>query len=149
MSSTVTLGAGGIFSVGGRPFFPIGARHLPLGATHRLLRRTGFNAVRWVAFAGGPGTLPAAPLPKDFGGLMFYPYVSDRADFSRQEARRRRELEALVRRVRGRNDLLCYEQRNEPAFTWRDAARPQSPAAGMIEGSAAIRRLDPRHPIRV
>jgi hypothetical protein len=80
---------------------------------------------------------------------MFYPYVSDRADFSRQAAKRRRELAALVRRVRGHDALLCYEQRNEPASKWRDMARPQSPPSGMIAGSDLIRRLDPHHPIRV
>jgi len=149
MSSTVTLGSGGVLSVGGRPFFPLGARHVPAGATPRLLRRTGFNALRWVAFTGGPGTIPATPLPKDLGGLMFYPYLSDRADFSRQKAQRRRALAALVRQVRGHDALLCYEQRNEPASQWRAPARPQSPAAGMIAGSDFIRRLDPQHPIRV
>jgi hypothetical protein len=97
----------------------------------------------------GRDTIPASALPADFGGLMFYPYIYDRGDLSHQADRRQKELAALVRRVRRHEALLCYEQRNEPAFTWRNAARPQSPAAGLVAGSRVIRELDPHHPIRV
>ena len=124
---------------------------MPLGATPRLLRRAGFNCMRWVAFDGGRagGSIPASTLPSDLGGLKFYPYLYDRADFSRDAARRRKDLAALVRRVRRNPALLCYEQRNEPALAWRDPARPQSPPDGMIAGSRLLRELDPDHPIRV
>lgn len=149
MTSKVTIGPDRILHVNGKPFFPIGARHMPLGATPSLLKKAGFNCMRWVAFGGDGMTLPVASLPKDLGGLMFYPYVFDRGDLSRDAKRRRKDLEALVRKVRNHPALLCYEQRNEPASIWRDSARPQSPPKGLIAGSQVIRDLDPNHPIRV
>lgn len=149
MNSHVTIGADRILRVNGRRFFPIGARHLPVGATPRLLKKTGFNCLRWVAVGADGLTLPHTPLPRDLSGLMFYPYVFTHGDLSRDVRARRRVLMALVKKVRQHPALLCYEQRNEPAYTWRDAATPQSPPAGLIAGSRVIRELDPQHPIRV
>lgn len=149
MKSRVTVGGDRILRVNGRPFFPIGARHMPVGATPRLLKKTGFNCMRWTAVGGDGMTLPVTPLPKDFGGLMFYPYVFKLGDLSRQGGARKRALAALIKKVRDHPALLCYEQRNEPASTWRDSATPQSPPEGMIAGSEVIRELDPHHPIRI
>jgi len=149
MPTKVTIGPDRILHVNGKPFFPIGARHMPVGATHRYLKKVGFNCFRWMAVGGDGMTLPVTPLPKDLGGLMVYPYIYTHGDLSRDVPVRKRGLTALVKNMRNHPALLCYEQRNEPAYTWRDYARAQSPAEGMIAGSKVIRELDPHHPIRV
>src|ERR1051326_5431817 len=149
MPTKVTIGADRILHFNGTPFFPIGARHMPVGATHRLLKKVGFNCFRWMAVGGDGMTLPVTPLPKDLGGLMFYPYIFTLGDLSRDAQARKRGLTALIKKVHNHPALLCYEQRNEPAYTWRDAATPQAPAEGMIAGSKVLRALDPHHPIRV
>lgn len=148
-ASQVLVGDDRILRVNGRRFFPIGARHMPVGATPVLLQKTGFNCLRWMAFGGDANTIAATQLPKDLGGLMFYPYVFNRADFSQDAESRRRELTELVLSVREHPSLLCYEQRNEPSYTFRDHATAQGSPEGMAEGSRVLRELDPHHPIRV
>src|ERR1051325_9962331 len=113
MSSKVTIGPDRILHVNGKPFFPIGARHIPIGATHRLLKKVGFNCIRWMAVGGDGMTLPVTPLAKDLSGLMFYPYIFTHGDFSRDAATRKRGLTKLIKKVRDHPALLCYEQRNE------------------------------------
>ncbi|MGI0134306.1 MAG: hypothetical protein ACREBW_05055, partial [Candidatus Micrarchaeaceae archaeon] len=132
----------------GEGLFPIGARHIPLGVTLSDLRRVGFNAFRWTAF-GVDRAVELTPLPKDMGGLMFYPYVFTNGDLSCDVEPRRHALSDLIHRIQDHPALLCYEQRNEPAYTHRAHAAPQSPPDGLIAGSQFIRALDPNHPIRV
>jgi len=125
--SVVTIGKDRILSVNGKPFFPIGARHIPAGATLGLLKQVGFNSFRWTAFGTDTALIPTAQLPSDLGGLMFYPYVFNKADLSAEAETRRRQLTELIQMVREHPALLCYEQRNEPAYTAMvDHARPQS-----------------------
>ena len=133
----------------GKPVFPLIARHMPIGAEAALLHQVGFNAIRWTPFGMDADEQNAPRVPEDFGGLMFSTYVYNRGDLSTQADRRSRELGELVNIVKDHPDLLCYEQRNEPAYTHRDRATPQSPAEGMIAGSRLIRSIDPHHPIRV
>jgi len=147
--SRVTIGKNRMLRVNGKPFFPIAARHIPNGATPSLLKQAGFNAVRWTAFGTDTDVVPPAELPDDLGGLMFYPYLYKYADFSTDADKRREALTSLIQRVKDHPALLCYEQANEPAYTWRDFARPQFSAEGMTRGSELIRQLDPNHPIRV
>ena len=149
MPSRVIIGPDRILQVNGGRFFPIGARHMPVGATPRYLKKVGFNCMRWIAVGGDGMTLPVTSFPKNLGGMMVYPYVYTLADFSQEKRKRRRALEALVKQVRNHPAVLCYEQRNEPAYTWRDYATAQGSPEGMTAGSAVIRALDPNHPIRV
>jgi hypothetical protein len=147
--SRVTIGEDRILRVNGKRFFPVAARHMPLGATPALLKQVGFNAIRWPAFALEVSTVGWGGLPDDFGGLMFYPYIYNRGDLSEDVEVRRKDLTDLILKVRNHPALLCYEQRNEPAYTYKAQARPSSPPEGMIAGSRVIRELDPHHPIRV
>jgi len=149
MPTRVTIDRNRVIQANGRPFFPIGARHMPIGAGPALLAKVGFNCMRWPAFGVDAGMIPPAPLPDDLGGLMFYPYVYNRGDLSEDAESRRRDLGHLAAQVREHPSLLCYEQRNEPAYTVADHARPQTPPEGFIAGSRVIRELDRGHPIRV
>jgi hypothetical protein len=165
MSNRVTIDEHRITLVNGKPFFPITARHIPARRPEQLqmqklwtatlddyhfLRDIGFNAVRLVPFGGQAFAREDAPdIPSDFGGLMFYAYVYNRADFSKDAEKRKKELSELVKAVRERNDLLGYEQLNEPAYTWMDQRTAQGSPEGMAAGSKVIRELDPNHPIRV
>ena len=146
--SKVTIDENRIFWMNGRPVFPIGARHFPVGASFADVRAAGFNALRWTPF-GVDRAAQAASLPEELRGLMFYPYVFTNGDLSCDAEMRRMALSELVRQVRNHPALLCYEQRNEPAYTHRAHAIPQSPPEGLIAGSRVIRELDPDHPIRV
>ena len=114
-----------------------------------MLKAVGFNCFRWPAFGVEANTVPTFDLPPDLHGLMFYAYVFDRADFSENADNRRRDLTTLIETVRDHPAMLCYEQRNEPAYTFRDFARPKVFPEGMVAGSRLIRELDPNHPIRI
>ena len=48
--SIVSIGADRILQVDGRPFFPIGVRHVPEGSSPGMLREVGFNCIRWAPF---------------------------------------------------------------------------------------------------
>jgi hypothetical protein len=133
----------------GKPLFPLIARHMPIGGEEALLHQVGFNAIRWTPFGNDTDEQDPPRVPEHFNGLLFTAYVYNRGDLSTRSDRRSRELGELVENVKDHPDLLCYEQRNEPAYTYRDWARPQSPAEGMIAGSRLIRSIDPHHPIRV
>lgn len=144
----VTIGPGRILQVDGKPFFPIAARHMPEGADYESLRSAGFNAVRWTPF-GMDGFPANEGAPPDFGGLYFYPYLFTNADLSSEIEQRRRAVRALVEQVRDRVDLLCYEQRNEPAYSPDSHSVARSTPEGLTAGSNYVRELDPLHPIRI
>jgi len=149
MASIVTIDENRITHVNGKAFFPIGARHMPTGANYKMLNEAGFNCVRWMPFGNDSQNADGLSVPDDFDGLMFYPYVFNRGDLSEETENRKRQLTELVEAVKNRPDMLCYEQRNEPAWTPKDRATPQGSAEGMITGSEIIRSLDPNHPIRI
>jgi hypothetical protein len=149
MSTHVSINADRVLEVDGRRFFPIGARHMPVGATPHDLRQAGFNAMRWVVFGVDAGAVSKSHLPPDVEGIYFYPYLFNRGDLSMDTDSRKRELADLVEAVREHPWLLCYEQRNEPASSPRRQWQPQSPPEGLIAGSDMVRHLDPHHPIRV
>src|SRR5688572_25554369 len=163
MPTRVTIDEHRITRVKGQPFFPIAARHIPVrrpehmhklwtasADDYRFLKDIGFNSVRLVPFGGQAFERDGVPeIPEDFGGLMFYAYLYNRADFSKDADKRKRQLTDLVKAVRERDDLLGYEQQNEPAYTWMDQRTPQGSPDGMTAGSAHVRELDPHHPIRV
>ena len=100
-----------------------------------MLADAGFNCLRWAPFGLGLADTPPFEVPADLGGLLFYPYLHDRGDLSQDTAARTEDLRRLILAVRDHPALLCYEQRNEPAYTFRDQARPgtrsraSSPAA--------------------
>ncbi|MBI2824054.1 MAG: hypothetical protein HYX69_05095 [Planctomycetia bacterium] len=149
MSTIVTIDDDRMTRVDGRPFFPLAARHMPLGGDPAILRDVGFNALRWAPFGMLKYEQPPREAPRDFGGLMFYAYVYNRGDLSKDADRRRDELIALLRSVKDHPALLGYEQLNEPAYMWPDQSEPQGSPEGMAAGSALIRSLDGRHPIRI
>ncbi|MBM3803488.1 MAG: hypothetical protein FJW26_14400 [Acidimicrobiia bacterium] len=149
MRSRVSIEAHRTLHFNGKPFFPIGARHVPDGATPQVLREAGFNAVRWTPFGMAAHERQSWEIPKDLSGLTFYAYLYNRADLSSDAATRRRELERLVDAVRDHPQFLCYEQRNEAACSYRDHSKPQSPPEGLVAGSEVVRALDRDHPIRI
>lgn len=95
----VTIGSDRILKVGGRRFFPIGARHIPKGADPNLLKDIGFNCMRWVAF--DTETIPVSDINKIiYADIMFYPYISDRGDFAQDIAQKMKDLSFLVDSVK-------------------------------------------------
>lgn len=140
----VSLDQNRITRVDGRPFFLIGARHMPEGGTPEILADAGFNGYRWLAF-GTESACDDLQLPRADEPLFFWAYIYDRAVFSRGEGHRR-QLEDLVRRVKDHPRLFCYENFNEVALRWRHIDRKAQPAE-LAEGTAYLRELDPDHAI--
>lgn len=127
----------------GRPFFLIGARHMPEGGTPSLLAEAGFNAYRALAF--GHEVSGPSPLPATDEGILFWAYIYDRAVLSRCSDYRR-QLGEYVREARNHPSLLCYENLNEVATCWRNRP-PKALPAELEEGTRLLRELDPHHPI--
>jgi hypothetical protein len=149
MANPVTIDEHRIARVASRGFFPIAARHVPIGADSHILAQAGFNAVRWTPFGVDMFEGRDIEPPRDLGPLKFYAYVFNRGDLATDAQKRQKELVRLVESVRDHPNLLAYEQRNEPAGTFRNPSAPQSTPEGLIAGSRIIRELDPHHPICV
>ena len=128
----------------GRPFFPLQARHMPVGATIKDLAGAGFNCIRHLVF--GAQHMPAQPRPADLHGLKVCAYLFNRANL-RADPDHRAALAGAVRALRDDPDLLAYENCNEPAW------RPDLPdvvhhaAADLAAGYRLVKRLDPHHPV--
>ena len=143
MASEVTIDANRITRVGGRPFFLIGARHMPEGGTPEMLRDAGFNGFRRLAFGHESGEPEA--IPSDLEGIHFWLYLFDRADFTRSRDYER-QLRDIVSEVRGHPRLLCYENLNEPTLFFEHDGFKAQPD-DLARGTAVLRELDPDHPI--
>lgn len=146
--SLVTIGKDRILTMNGRRFFPIGIRHMPKGASAGILREAGFNCMRWSPF-GWDHQASECQIPSDLDGLLFYAYIFIYGDLSEDCKHRAEVLSKLVHRVRDHPAFLCYEQRNEPAYTHRKNYLARSSPEGMAAGTQLIRQLDQDHPIRV
>ncbi len=139
--SRVELDKHRITRLDGRPFFLIGARHMPEGGTPALLYEAGFNAFRLTAF--GTETNQPEPVPEDLSGLYFWSYLFNRADLT-QSPRHAPQLRKLVARLRDHPALLCYENYNEPTL---HRTRFKTEPEHLAEGTRVIRECDPNHPI--
>jgi len=149
----VTIDENRITHVDGKPFFLIGARHMPEGGTPELLRDTGFNAYRTLAF--GHENSEAEEVPRDlegicfwsyiYEGICFWSYIYNRADFTKSPDHER-ELREKVRRLKEHPALLCYENLNEPTLLYK-SGRFKAEPDDLAAGTALLRELDPNHPI--
>ena len=143
VTTRVTIDSNHITHVDGKPFFLIGARHMPEGGTPEILRDAGFNAYRTLAF--GHDVSPPEEVPRDLEDIYFWSYIYDHADFTKSPDYER-QLRETVARVREHPRLLCYENLNEPTLqhrTDRFKAEPED----LARGTAGLRGLDPYHPI--
>ena len=143
MPKVVQLDENRIAHVDGRPFFLIGARHMPEGGTPAMLAEAGFNAYRRLAF--GTETSGGEPLPDPDLGIHFWSYIYDRAAFGRSSDYRG-QLDEHVRQVRDHPAMLCYENFNEVAMLWRSDT-PKAEPDELDEGMRLLRELDPDHPV--
>jgi hypothetical protein len=143
MARRVTIDSQRITHVDGRPFFLIGARHMPDGATPGLLRDVGFNAYRRMLF--GAEHAAAENLPTEAEGIDFWAYLFDRADLSKSPGYRD-ELTRRITELRDHPALLCYENYNEPTLLYKSTRFKTEPEA-LARGTALVRELDPHHPI--
>ena len=98
----------------GKPFFPLQARHIPVGATLKELAGAGFNCFRYLMF--GAVDIKVQACPEELYGLKMCAYLFDRTNL-RSDRRHRRILTETVRSLRENPALLVYENFNEPA--WR------------------------------
>ena len=145
MATTVRIDENRITHVDGRPFFLIGARHMPVGATPAMLEEVGFNAYRHLVFGNESSKNQQDLLPRDTGGLYFWAYLYDRADFTKSRGYEA-ELRDAIRRLREHPDLLCYENLNEPTLMINSLTFKSEPE-NLARGTARVREWDPDHPI--
>jgi hypothetical protein len=143
MPVRVTFDQNRVAHVDGRPFFLIGARHMPDGGTPDILRDTGFNAFRQVVFGSESATGEA--IPSDLEGIHFWAYVFDRADFTKSPDYER-QLREKITELREHPALLCYENYNEPTMLYK-GNRFKTEPENLARGTAVLRELDPNHPI--
>ncbi len=139
----VTLDRHRLARVNGKPFFLIGARHMPEGGTPRLLADAGFNGYRWMAY-GGEAMKPDL-LPPPEPGIFFWSYIFNRADFTKNPGHPR-QLRELAAKLRHHPSFLCYENWNEPTLLYH-SSRPKSEPENLAVGTHLLRRLDPDHPV--
>lgn len=142
--SRVTIRPDRILVCDGKPFFPLQARHLPVGATWKDMAEAGFNCYR-VLMCGGLNMRPQ-PLPEHSHGLKLCAYLYNRFDL-RHSRSHRAELTALVKQLRGREDLLAYENCNEPAWRPDEPTRVYHRAEDLATGYRLVKQLDPHHPV--
>jgi len=143
MPTHVTIDENRITHVDGKPFFLIGARHMPVGGTPELLRDAGFNAYRTLAF--GHENSEPEDVPSDLEGIRFWSYIYNRADLTKSP-HHEKALRERVGQLKDHPALLCYENLNEPTLLYKSdrfKAEPKNLAAG----TALLRELDPHHPI--
>ena len=143
MPNRVTLDENKIAHVDGSPFFLLGARHMPLGATPDILADAGFNAYRTLAF--GHDVAEPEPPPAHYDPLYHWSYLYDRTILGR-DPDYRRQLTAHLDRSRKHPKLLCYENTNEVARFWKGSG-PWVKPEDLVEGTNLVRSLDPDHPI--
>jgi hypothetical protein len=143
MPKHVTIGGHRLAYVDGSPFFLIGARHMPEGATPETLRDAGFNAFRTLAF--GHEVSQPEPVPLDLEGIYFWSYLYDRADFTKSPSYEG-ELRSKIMELRSHPALLCYENYNEPTLLYKSGEFKAEPG-NLARGAAVVRQLDPHHPI--
>lgn len=139
----VTIDADRITHIDGKPFFLIGARHMPDGSTPELLRDAGFNAFRNLTF--GTESDPPGIVAPDIEGIYFWAYLFNRADFTKS-SEHEQQLRQAVQTLRDHRALLCYENLNEPTLRYpcdRFKAEPDD----LARGTQLVRELDPHHPI--
>jgi len=141
--TNVTIDSNHIAHIDGKPFFLIGARHMPEGGTPELLRDAGFNAYRTLAFGHENGE--PEEVPRDLKGIYFWSYIYNRADFTRSPDHER-ELRERVSQLKDHPALLCYENLNEPTLLYK-SDRFKAEPEDLAVGTALLRELDPNHPI--
>ncbi len=143
MGTKVTIDENRITRVNGRPFFLIGARHMPVGGTPEMLRDAGFNACRTLVF--GHDVSPAEEVPRNLEGMYFWAYIYDRADFTKSSDSER-QLRRAVLDLRDHPAFLCYENLNEPTLRHKTDCFKAEPE-DLARGTTALRELDLNHPI--
>ena len=126
--------------VNGKPFFLIGARHMPVGGTPALLAAAGFNAYRHLPW--GTETSKPEPPPAKDEGIHYWSYLWNRTAFA-LSADFESQLTEYIGGVKDDPALLCYENLNEPIQPGRQKATP----AQLREGVERLRLLDAGRPI--
>lgn len=139
----VTIDSNRTTHIDGKPFFLLGARHMPIGATPDMLADAGFNAYRTLAF--GHDVAEPEPLPAGDEPLLHWSYLYDRTILDR-DGDYRRQLTEHIERSRQHPKLLCYENTNEVARFWK-GSKPSVTPEQLVEGTNLVRKLDPDHPI--
>lgn len=137
----ISVARGGTIMVGGNPFFPIGSYHLPKSAQpYQELREAGFNLVQ------SPPTLEALDKAHK-AGLMAWVTLAGDLDFSHEVEKHKANIRAAVNAVGNHPALLVWESRDEPAWTWKQPAKPAASADGLARGHQFLKSLDPNHPV--
>jgi len=137
----VRVSKGGIIMVHGKPFFPIGCYNPPQGTTYHELAKAGFNLVQCDA------KISELDKAHDAGLKVWISSLAGELDFSNDADRKKTRIREKVDALKEHPALLVWESRDEPAWTWKEPAKPAVPAAGLTQGHEFLKSLDKNHPI--
>ena len=143
MSKQVKISDNRLLNVDGKPFFLIGARHMPMGGTPEMLHDAGFNACRYTVF--GHEVAETEEIPDMPEGMYFWAYLYDRADFTKSPENEK-QLREKISELREHPALLCYENYNEPTMLYHSDKVKTEPE-DLARGTDVIRELAPDHPV--
>jgi hypothetical protein len=139
--TVVSVERGGHLLVNGQRFFPLGLYTKPKGSEpFQQMAQAGFNLVsaRW-----DQETFDAAAQAGIYCWIPFGGALDLTADTQAREAR----IRAAVAAAKDHPALLMYESRDEPAWTWKEPAKPAIPADNLATGYRLLKQLDPNHPV--
>ena len=132
------LSADNTILVDGERFFPIGIYYIPKSEEpFRELAEAGFNLVR----CSSKDELDGA---HEYG-LKVWVSLGDRLDLSKDEEKRKQEIEARIEELKDHPALLAWESMDEPAWTWKTPWQPRASAEGLAQGHKLVKELDPGH----
>jgi len=139
--NVVTVEKGGHLLLNGKRFFPLGLYSEPKGPDPYVrMAQAGFNLVR-ANF--DLKELDAAAR----AGIYCWIPLGDAMDLSADRQQREARIREVVTGAKDHPALLMYESTDEPAWTWKEPAKPRLLAENLALGYRLVKELDPDHPV--
>jgi hypothetical protein len=139
--NVAAIGKGGHLLLNGRRFFPLGLYAKPKGDDpYGEMARAGFNLV---STAFDLAALDAAAK----AGIYCWIPLGDAMDLTASRETREARLREVVAGAKDHPALLLYESVDEPAWTWKEPAKPRVTAEQLATGYQLVKQLDPNHPV--
>jgi hypothetical protein len=140
-ANQVTVAKGGHLMVNGQRFFPLGLYARPKGdKPFDDMAAIGFNLT---SSSFDPATFDAAAKA---GVYLWIPF-GDALDLSTDREAKEAKIRETISRAKDHPALLLYESQDEPAWTWREPAKPAALPENLALGYQLVKKLDPNHPV--
>ncbi len=140
-ASQVTVAKGGHLMVNGQRFFPLGLYARP--KTDRPFEEMAAMGFNLASSAFDPTTFDAAAR----AGVYLWVPFGEALDLSRDHEAKQAKIREIVSRAKDHPALLMYESQDEPAWTWKEPAKPSALPENLALGYQLVKQLDPSHPV--